>query len=338
MRLSASLAGGRPTLARMAAAADDARVPSDPALSSPRALELALSAALLSLLGASGCGQVLGLGDFTDDPGTGGAGASSSASDGSTNSSSGSTTGPSSGSGASTGAGGAGCGDGEIQPPEECDDGPSNGPGQACKLDCTSNICGDGDVGPEENCDEGAENGLGLLKCAPDCSRVIVDKQIVISSQMPNGSFGGANPVDFADSHCPAGYKALFAFGNLRRATTVGNEVTNPVDWVLAPYTYYYNSQSNPVWLTDDVALLGVRDGAFVGLENPIRPLVTENSISGLTADWTTLGSDNCNGWTNLNSGSNKSVGWTFADDISFIVDATLSSCSASAVLYCVEQ
>lgn len=251
-------------------------------------------------------------------------------------------TSPTTSTSANGGAGGSGgakeCGNNMPDGTEECDEGVNNGPGQACKGDCTLNICGDGDVGPSEKCDEGAENGLGLLKCAPDCSRVIVQKQIVVSTFQPTGIFGGVNPVDFADSQCPANHKALFAFGNIRRATTIGNKVMNPIDWVLTPYTYYYNAQSNPVWLTDGVALLGVRNGTFVGLENPVRPNVTTNSLTGLTADWTTLGSDNCNGWTSIQTAANRSQGWSFATDISFIVDAGLGSCAFEYVLYCVEQ
>jgi hypothetical protein len=106
----------------------------------------------------------------------------------------------------------------------------------------------------------------------------------------------------------------------------------------LQPYTYYYNAQSNPVWLTDHVALLGVRNGAFTELENPVRPQITDASFSGLAADWTTLGSDNCNGWTNLTSGVSVTRGWTFASDITFIVDSSVSTCNYPAVFYCVEQ
>jgi cysteine-rich repeat protein len=41
---------------------------------------------------------------------------------------------------------------------EECDDGPNNGPGQACNA-LHGNVCGDGDQGPGEECDNGAMNG-----------------------------------------------------------------------------------------------------------------------------------------------------------------------------------
>ncbi|WP_293247370.1 DUF4215 domain-containing protein [Nannocystis sp.] len=49
----------------------------------------------------------------------------------------------------------AGCGDGVLDRGEGCDDGRDNGPGNACKADCTVNVCGDGDLGPGEACDDG---------------------------------------------------------------------------------------------------------------------------------------------------------------------------------------
>jgi hypothetical protein len=299
----------------------------------------AVALAVPLLAGVAGCAQILGLSDYQEGPASTGStgGAGGTAAQGSSTSSVGGSA-SASGTGTVSGpGGGAPCGDGKTQPPEECDNGAANGPQAACKADCTQNVCGDGDVGPGEICDEGAQNGLGLLKCAPDCSRTIIKKKIVISQTQPDSNLG-PNPVAHADSRCPLGYKALFVFGDTRRATTIANEVKNPVDWVLAPYTYYYNAQSNPIWLTDAVALLGVRNGTFIGLENPVRPLVTEESLTGLAADWTTLGANNCNGWSKLSSDVDKSVGLTFASEITFIVNVDLASCSYSAVFYCVEQ
>jgi cysteine-rich repeat protein len=50
----------------------------------------------------------------------------------------------------------AACGNGYIEPGEECDDGEGNGfePG-ACRPDCTPPVCGDGIVDPSEGCDDG---------------------------------------------------------------------------------------------------------------------------------------------------------------------------------------
>ena len=61
------------------------------------------------------------------------------------------------------------CGDGVVDPGEQCDDGPNNGPGQACNAMCQANACGDGDVGPGEECDDGADNG-DMNSCKLDCT------------------------------------------------------------------------------------------------------------------------------------------------------------------------
>src|SRR5688572_100192 len=45
------------------------------------------------------------------------------------------------------------CGDGVLQPDEDCDQGAVNDDTAACKSDCTTNVCGDGARGPGEGCD-----------------------------------------------------------------------------------------------------------------------------------------------------------------------------------------
>ncbi|RMG99262.1 MAG: DUF4215 domain-containing protein [Deltaproteobacteria bacterium] len=63
----------------------------------------------------------------------------------------------------------ASCGDGIVQVGEECDDGPDNQPGAACRPNCRSNVCGDGDVWEGvEACDD--TNPASLADgCTADC-------------------------------------------------------------------------------------------------------------------------------------------------------------------------
>jgi hypothetical protein len=195
-------------------------------------------------------------------------------------------------------------------------------------------VCGDGDVGPSETCDKGAENGFELLRCAPDCSRIIQIKHLKLSPERMGGNLQ-PNPVATADASCPVGYKALFAYAAVRRATTSPNKVANPIDWVIQPYTYYVNEAENPVWLTDDVALLGVRMGAFSPLKNQIGG-TTSVVLTGLNGDWTTLGADNCGGWAN--NAYSKHYGFAFNQDIGFLYSDDVLSCDAVVNFYCVEQ
>ena len=62
------------------------------------------------------------------------------------------------------------CGDGSLDPGEECDDGPKNGDDAACTASCTYAACGDGLVctGCGEECDDGAANG-DAAACTGSC-------------------------------------------------------------------------------------------------------------------------------------------------------------------------
>lgn len=61
------------------------------------------------------------------------------------------------------------CGDGVVDPGEQCDNGGSNGNSAACKLNCTTNVCGDGFKGPGEQCDNGGSNSNNA-GCKSDCT------------------------------------------------------------------------------------------------------------------------------------------------------------------------
>ncbi len=47
------------------------------------------------------------------------------------------------------------CGDGVIDPGEQCDNGAANAVDAVCKPDCVAGSCGDGVLGPGEACDDG---------------------------------------------------------------------------------------------------------------------------------------------------------------------------------------
>jgi hypothetical protein len=60
------------------------------------------------------------------------------------------------------------CGDGEIDPGEECDEGGDNSDEpDACRPDCTEARCGDGVVDTGEQCDAGEGGDEG---CTPECT------------------------------------------------------------------------------------------------------------------------------------------------------------------------
>lgn len=76
------------------------------------------------------------------------------------------------------------CGDGVLDPDEECDEGEGNGrpePG-ACREDCTLPRCGDGRLDPDEGCDDGPLNSdtepdACRTTCQPaNCGDGVVDE------------------------------------------------------------------------------------------------------------------------------------------------------------------
>jgi len=246
--------------------------------------------------------------------------------------------GSSTGEGGMSGNGNPDCGDGNVDKGEECDNGSENGPGKACNARCLLNVCGDGDQGPGEGCDSGAENGMDVLRCAPDCSRIIEIKHLVVAATELGNSRLQPNPVATADATCRSGYKAFFVYGTQRRATTTAFKAQNSIDWVLRPYTYYYNDVENPLWLTDSVPLLGVRNGHPMPLQNAISQ-ATEVILTGLNEDYTTLGSDNCDGWSTIQTTYSKHYGLPPASDIGFMYSTDTLECGSYAIsFYCVEQ
>ncbi len=87
--------------------------------------------------------------------------------------------------------GGGGCGDNTVDIGEDCDDGPDNGSGQQCKLDCTLNTCGDGDIGPGESCDDGPMNGPSQA-CSNTCQVAVCgDGDVGPGEECDNGAMNG---------------------------------------------------------------------------------------------------------------------------------------------------
>ena len=65
------------------------------------------------------------------------------------------------------------CGDGVLDPDEECDEGENNSnlPDATCREDCTTKRCGDGIVDTGEQCDAGASNSNAAnAPCRLDCT------------------------------------------------------------------------------------------------------------------------------------------------------------------------
>ncbi len=161
-------------------------------------------------------------------------------------------------------------------------------------------------------------------------------KQISITSlpYVPGGGVAGA------DAHCQAEFgedgtlwKALLVGGG-RVATSTPNLGDGQSDWVVHPYTRYYNWEGRLLWVTEEIALLGVRGGQRVEMEQAAWSHDSGSYYpwSGYANDWTTRDGEHCNGWT-----SNDDELWgafAFQD----LTHAALEPCDRAQFLMCVEQ
>lgn len=248
------------------------------------------------------------------------------------------------------GSGGAGgssdvedsCGDGTLDSDEECDKGDENevnpyGVGK-CTTDCKkAPFCGDGFKNGDEACDGQGSSSTELGACNPECSGFYEKKYIRITSEFYPTDLGG---VSGADSKCVAefgnGWKALLV-GATRRATVAPLTGDGQLDWVIHKYTHYFSVTDELIWRTDEVALLGVRNGARLNLYSPVFELSGTYPWGGYGSDWRTLDGLEYQGTCRSWSSNSESDGYG-----SFVTDdlATAASepCGRQGKLLCVQQ
>lgn len=121
------------------------------------------------------------------------------------------------------------CGDGTVDPGEECDDGNTDGT-DSCTDQCTLNVCGDGYVYVgEEQCDEGLANGAGCdsaygsscTACSLSCRYEVTSGEFCGDGEINGNEYCDANSI------LPLWYKA--STGETLGTCTVLNQ-TNPDD------------------------------------------------------------------------------------------------------------
>ena len=162
-----------------------------------------------------------------------------------------------------------------------------------------------------------------------------------------NGDMGGAGAVAHVDLRCEnaglEGYKALFADGTNRRASVSPHAGDGQIDWVLTPWTRYVRDDGELVWTTDEIALLGVRDGKPQPVLVPIASQVVQRAATGLRGNWVTELNADCNNWTSNSSGASQYMG--DPEELSselFLAGITPEispgNCASSVPVYCVEQ
>jgi cysteine-rich repeat protein len=234
------------------------------------------------------------------------------------------------------------CGDGRTTGSEECDDGAANvSDGYSQKGKCTDKCtkaayCGDRIVNGAEMCDEGKTGTTELGACNPECSGYYERKVIKATSSSYQTNFGGPAGGDaLCAQEFGEGWKALLVGGPRRASKTPFKG--DGQDWVIAKYTHYFNYDGKLIWRTDNVPLLGVRDGKRSNLYAPAYDGFNY-PWSGWASDWTTLPDDagpsegTCRGWTD--SSPDNHGGFTGTE----LVTLESEPCGSSAPLLCVEQ
>lgn len=250
--------------------------------------------------------------------------------------------------GGASGAAPTGCGNGEIGPGEECDQGLANSANAYGPDLCTDRCrrapyCGDGKRNGSEACDDGDSTSNALGACDPECTGYY-EKKFIIPTQVGDSYKTNLGGIAGADAKCVAalgvgpGYKALLV-GGTRRATVTPFAGDQQLDWVIQKYRYYYNSMNEFVWRTDEIALLGIRNGKRENIYADVFFTNGSYPWSGYASDWTTfvdgvpsVHQGTCNGWT-----SNDPEGW--ASFVFKTLEAAASEpCGSPSFLLCVQQ
>lgn len=233
---------------------------------------------------------------------------------------------------AGTTAGGL-CGDGQVDPDEECDWGAANSDDAVCTANCMMAACGDGYVfeGKEECDDRNNDPADGCHLCGRT-------RRVFVTSEVYQGAiFMG---IWGADQRC----RSLAAQAELPNFATyrawISDSTTSPSERMVRGRGRYELVNG----------LLVAEDWAGLLEHGPLVPInVTEKSETAEVGVWTSTnpdgtaaeGTDHCEDWSSQNFGNTAFWGvssevaphWTIAQ-----VDDNPTDCKEPGALYCFEQ
>jgi hypothetical protein len=241
------------------------------------------------------------------------------------------------------------CGDGRKTAAELCDDGNANavgGYGQKgkCTTECKpAPYCGDGAKNGAEACDDMSSGRTDLGSCNAECTGTYEKKLIKKTGETYSSNLGGPSGADsICQKEFGSAWKAMVVGGN--RVATKTPFKGDGQNWVIQKYTHYFNDSGQLLWRTDDIALLGVKDGKRVNVYANAYDSGSGNyPWSGWNDDWTTVqassehGSGTCKGWTSEVFGNFPDLdsGYFAKPDLT---PAATEPCGTKGPLLCVEQ
>ena len=235
------------------------------------------------------------------------------------------------------------CGDGTRDPQEQCDLGSGNlpnpyGQGTCSTLCRNGGYCGDGSTNGPEACDNGGSGSTDLGACNPICTGYYEKKLIRRTNSFYSTNLGGPSGADaICQAEFGSAWKALIVGGS-RRATVTPLAGDGQQDWVIQKYTHYYNYLDQFIWRTDDLALLGVRNGQRLTIYANPFDLSGSYPWTGWENDWTTVAEDpnisrgTCLGWTSVDPA------WRASFCMPDLTHGATELCGGSSFILCVQQ
>ena len=223
----------------------------------------------------------------------------------------------------------ADCGDGDVQPGEQCDDGNDDN-NDECTNQCKHWMCGDGYVGPTEECDDGNKNDDE--GCNTACAR---DRVVFVTSKAYPGNLSG---ISGATSACVAAASS----GGLENPSSYLPWLS---DSEMSPSGFFFHSEGRYV-LPDMITVVADdwNDLADGELHNPIdmteyAVLLDGGPVWSNTLPWGDryTESEHCEGWT-VNGAEPGRRGYSLATDEIWTAIEAPNPCSSYAHLYCFEQ
>lgn len=190
------------------------------------------------------------------------------------------------------------CGNGVVDPGEECDDGDANSDeaADACRTTCVMPTCGDAVVDSGEECDDGEGNSdVTADACRPSCVAATCGDAVVDSGE--HCDLGAANS-DVSDSECFTDCRGVWRFVSIpdflsfdiADISAVTNQVQSTSEFHEAAIEFVLDhiASENPDFVMvagDLVKGRWYQDSGGVGAFGPVTTLAEKEAAVALAAD-----------------------------------------------------